>query len=194
AEGTAPRLEARDLDAGAVLKDLHLRQIGPRHLQVQRAFVRLEPEFLAELVSVALLAHVERALAEAARQGTRDRQRLFEFEDALIVCVFFPEDFTAAGSETNPLTTGLEVPGDEAVPNQFQNPLRRTLLAHPDQLAELAGGQVHVFLHAAQERDRLQRLDMVRLHGPAREAPPDMPFPGVRDPRPPGGSGTGGRC
>src|SRR5216117_4425526 len=128
AERTASRLEARDLDAGAVLKDLHLRQIGSRHLQVQRAFVRLEPEFLAELVSVALLAHVERALAEAARQGARDRQRLFEFEDALIVCVFFPQDFTAAGSETNPLTTGREVPGDEAVPNQFQNPLRRTLL------------------------------------------------------------------
>src|SRR5256886_5364098 len=75
AERPAARLEACNLDPRAVLQNLHLRQVRSVHLQVQRALVRLEPKFLAELIPVAFLLHVEGTLAKPARQGSGNRER-----------------------------------------------------------------------------------------------------------------------
>src|SRR3989449_10935803 len=58
AERPSRGVEARDLDPGTLLEDLQLRKIRARDLQVQGAFVRFEPELLAELVFVPLLTHV----------------------------------------------------------------------------------------------------------------------------------------
>src|SRR5437867_8667479 len=90
-------VEARDLDSRALLEDLQLREIRARDLQVQGAFVRFEPELLAELIFVPLLTHVERTLMQSARDGSRNRQRLFDFKNPLVVGVFFPQHFSAAG-------------------------------------------------------------------------------------------------
>src|SRR2546428_6715509 len=110
AERPAARLEARDLDPWGVLKDLHLRQVRSVHLQVQRALVRLEPQFLAELLPVAFLPHVEGALAKSARQGAGNRERLPELEDPLVVGVLLAQDPAAAWGATDPLTEVLQVP------------------------------------------------------------------------------------
>src|SRR5213593_1690610 len=66
AERPSCGVEASDLDPGTFLEDLQLRKIRARDLQVQGAFVRFEPEFLAELVFVSFLTHVERAFMQSA--------------------------------------------------------------------------------------------------------------------------------
>src|SRR5881296_3001596 len=50
AERPSRSVEARDFNPGALLEDLQLREVRARDLQIQGAFVRLEPELLAELV------------------------------------------------------------------------------------------------------------------------------------------------
>src|SRR3989441_9062765 len=84
AERPSRGVEAGDLDPRALLEDLQLREIRARDLQVQGAFVRFEPELLAELVFVPFLAHVEGALAKATRDGPRDRHRFFDLENPLV--------------------------------------------------------------------------------------------------------------
>src|SRR5207245_430424 len=69
----------------------------------------------------------------------------------------------AARREPNPLPARREVAGDEPFADQLEDPLGRALLAHADELAEFPGGQVHVLLRPAEERDGLQRLDVIRL-------------------------------
>ncbi len=63
-----------------------------------------------------------------------------------------------------------------------------------DALLELAGGEVHVLLRAAEERDPLERLDVVGFHEPGEARGPLMPFPRApRVPRARGGYGSAGR-
>src|SRR3990172_3546722 len=112
AERAAPGLESRDLNPGRLLEDLELRKVRTVNLQVQRALVWLEPELLAELVPVPFLAHVERAFADAARDGARDRQGLFRLEAPLIVRVFLAQHVRAARREPDPLPPGRQVAGD----------------------------------------------------------------------------------
>src|SRR6059036_1764079 len=185
--------EACDLDARTVLENLQFREIRAPNLEVQRALVRLEPELLAELVLVAFLAHVERALTEAARDGPRNRHRLLDLEDPLVVRVLLPEDLPAARGETDPLATCREVPGDESFSDQLEDPLGRALLTYADKLAEFPGGQVHVLLCPAEQRDGLQRLDVIRLQlrggGPMRA----YSFPSVTAPLRRDGCAIGGR-
>src|SRR5881628_4270123 len=96
AERASRGVEACDLDPRALLEDLQLREIRARDLQVQGAFVRFEPELLAELVFVPFLTHVERAFMQSARDGSRDCQRLFDLENPLVVGVFLPQHFSTA--------------------------------------------------------------------------------------------------
>src|SRR5437667_4661846 len=164
--------KARDLDAGALLEDLQFREIRARDLEVPCAFVRLEPELLAELVLVSLLPHVEGALAQAARDGPGDRHRYFDREYPLLVRVLLPDDLPAARRQSDPLAAGREVSGDQTLPDKLEDSLGCALLAHADELAELPRRQVHVLFRPAEEGDRLQRLDVIRLQprggGPAR--------------------------
>src|SRR5438128_7399407 len=157
-ERAATRLESGDLDPRAVLEDLELREVRTRDLQIQCALVRLEPELLPELVSVAFLSHVERALTEATRDRPRDRHRLFDLENPLVVGVLLADDIAASRRESNPLPARREVSRDQALADQFEDPLGSALLAHADQLAELARGQVHELLRAPDTGDRFQRL------------------------------------
>src|SRR5256886_9875761 len=115
AERPAARLEACNLDPRAVLQNLHLRQVRSVHLQVQRALVRLEPKFLAELIPVAFLPHVEGTLAKPARQGSGNRERLPELEGPLVVCVLLAKDLAAAWGETDPLTAGRPGGGPQGI-------------------------------------------------------------------------------
>src|SRR5437867_3833528 len=169
-ERASARLESGDLNPRAVLEDLELREVRTRDLQIQRALVRLEPEFLPELVSVAFLSHVERALTEATRDRPRDRHRLFDLENPLVVGVLLADDIAPARRESDPLPAGREVSRDQALPDQFEDPLGGALLAHADQFAELARGQVHELLRPPEKVDRFQRLDVVRLQPRGRGA------------------------
>src|SRR5947209_18453746 len=81
AERPSRGVEAGDLDPGALLEDLQLREIRARDLQVQGAFVGLEPELLAELVFVTFLLHVECSFAQPATYGPGDRQCLLCFNN-----------------------------------------------------------------------------------------------------------------
>src|SRR2546427_4097029 len=166
AERPSRRVEARDLDPGTLLEDLQLRKIRARDLQVQGAFVRFEPELLAELIFVPFLTHVKRAFMQSARDGSRDCKRFFDFKNPLAVGVFFPQHFSAAGGESDPLAARREVARDQSVSDQLEDPLGRALLTHANELAELSGSQVHVFFRPAEEGDRHQRFDVIRL--PAR--------------------------
>src|SRR5207244_12188256 len=122
-----------------------------------------------------------------------NRQRLIDLEDARVVRVLLPEDLPGARGETDPLATCREVAGDESFLDQFEDPLGRALLAHADELAEFLGGQVHVLLCPAEERDGLQGLDVIRLQlrggGPMRA----YSFPSVTAPLRRDGCAIGGR-
>src|SRR3989454_336627 len=155
AERASRSVEARDLDPRALLEDLELREIRARDLQVQRAFVRFEPELLAELVFVPFLPHVEGALAKATRDSPRDRHRFFDLENPLVVGVLLPEHFSAARRESDPLAARREVARDESFSDQLEDSLGRALLTHPDEFAELPRRQVHVLFRPAEEGDRL---------------------------------------
>src|SRR5439155_88420 len=130
--------EGCDLDAGALLEDLQFREIRARDLEVQCAFVRVEPELLAELVLVSLLPHVEGALAQAARDGPGDRHRFFDLEYPLVVRVLLPDDLPAARRQSDPLAAGREVSGDQTLPDKLEDSLGCALLAQADEHAELA--------------------------------------------------------
>src|SRR5713226_6996630 len=65
AERAPGGFEARDLDARTILENLQFREVRAPDFEVQRAFVRLEPELLAELVLVSFLPHVERPFVKA---------------------------------------------------------------------------------------------------------------------------------
>src|SRR2546428_7589044 len=105
-ERASARFESGDLDPRRVLEDLELREVRTRDLQIQRALVRLEPELLPKLVSVPFLSHVERALPEATRDRPRDRHRLFDFENPLVVGVLLADDIVPARRESDPLPAG----------------------------------------------------------------------------------------
>src|SRR3989441_4029182 len=163
AERPSRGVEAGDLDPGALLEDLQLREIRARDLQVQGAFVGLEPELLAELVFVPFLPHVERALAQPARDGPGDRQRFFDFKNPLVIGVLLPQDFSAPRRESDPLAARRQVARDESFSDQLEDSLGRALLTHPDEFAELPRRQVHVLFRPAEEGDRFQRFDVIRL-------------------------------
>src|SRR2546425_1551946 len=156
-------LEGSDLDARSLLEDLQLREIRARDLQVQGAFVRLEPELLPELVFVPFLPHVERALAQPARDGPGDRQRFFDFKNPLVIGVLLPQDFSAPRRESDPLAARRQVARDESLSDQLEDSLGSALLTHADEFSELSRSQVHVLFRPAEEGDRLQRLDVIRL-------------------------------
>src|SRR6266571_6184522 len=119
AERPSNGVETGDLNPGALLENLQLRKIRARDLQVQRAFVWFEPELLAELVFVPFLPHVERALAQPARDGPGDRERFFDLEDSLVVGVLLPQDLSAARRESDPLAARREVARDESFSDQL---------------------------------------------------------------------------
>src|SRR3989441_1628777 len=163
AERPSRGVEAGDLDPGALLEDLQLREIRARDFQVQGAFVRLEPELLAELVFVPFLPHVERAFAQPARDGPGDRQRFFDFKNPLVIGVLLPQDFSAPRRESDPLAARRQVARDESFSDQLKDSLGRALLTHADEFAELSRRQVHVLFRPAEEGDRFQRFDVIRL-------------------------------
>src|SRR2546427_5733187 len=142
-ERASARLESGDLDPRAVLEDLELREVRTRDLQIQRALVRLEPELLPKLVSVPFLSHVERALPEATRDRPRDRHRLFDFENPLVVGVLLADDIAPARRESDPLPAGREGSRDPALAGQFEDPLGGALLAPPDPLSQLPPPKGH---------------------------------------------------
>src|SRR5881409_4009421 len=150
AERPSNGVETGDLNPGALLEDLQLRKIRARDLQVQRAFVWFEPELLAELVFVPFLPHVERALVQPARDGPGDRHRFFDLENPLVVRVLLPDDLPAARRQSDPLAAGREVSGDQTLPDKLEDSLGCALLAHADELAELARRQVHVLFRPAE--------------------------------------------
>src|SRR3989441_10537921 len=135
-ERASARLESGDLDPRAVLEDLELREVRTRDFQVQRALVRLEPELLPKLVSVAFLSHVERALAEATRDGPRDCHRLFDLENPLVVGVLLADDIAASRRESDPLPAGRAGSPDPPPPDQFLDSPARSLPGHAAQLPE----------------------------------------------------------
>src|SRR5256712_10519208 len=129
-ERASARFESGDLEPWAVLEDLELREVRTRDLQIQRALVRLEPELLPKLVSVPFLSHVERALPEATRDRPRDRHRLLDLENPLVVCVLLADDIAPARRESDPLPAG---PGGCPGPNpprQLEEPPGGALAAH----------------------------------------------------------------
>src|SRR5256712_8863282 len=130
-ERASARFESGDLDPRAVLEDLELREVRTRDFQVQRALVRLEPELLPELVSVALLSHVERALPEATRDRPRDRHRLFDFENPLVVGVLLADDIAPARRESDPLPAGPPGPRRPTPPGQLRGPPGRAPAGPP---------------------------------------------------------------
>src|SRR3989475_1150869 len=121
-ERASARFESGDLDPRAVLEDLELREVRTRDLQIQRALVRLEPELLPKLVSVPFLSHVERALPEATRDRPRDRHRLFDFENPLVVGVLLADDIVPARRESDPLPAGARGFRAPAPPGPFLGP------------------------------------------------------------------------
>src|SRR2546426_4766708 len=154
-ERASARFESGDLDPRAVLEDLELREVRTRDLQIQRALVRLEPELLPELVSVPFLSHVERALPEATRDRPRDRHRLFDFENPLVVGVLLADDIAPARRESDPLPAGREGSRGQAPADQFEDPLGGALLAHAAQLSQLPRPKGSQLLCPPQEGDRL---------------------------------------
>src|SRR5881296_436747 len=163
AERPSNGVETGDLNPGALLENLQLRKIRARDLQVQRAFVWFEPELLAELVFVPFLPHVERALAQPARDGPGDRHRFFDLENPLVVGILLPQDLSAARRESDSLAARRQVARDQSFSDQLEDSLGRALLTHADQLAELSRRQVHVLFRPAEEGDRFQRFDVIRL-------------------------------
>src|SRR2546425_10604203 len=121
-ERASARFESGDLDPRAVLEDLELREVRTRDLQIQRALVRLEPELLPKLVSVPFLSHVERALPEATRDRPRDRHRLFDFENPLVVGVLLADDIVPARRESDPLPAGRRGEPRATPPKHFTWP------------------------------------------------------------------------
>src|SRR3990172_3829938 len=86
------------------------------------------------------------------------------------------------------------VAGDQSLLEELEEPLRRRLLAHPEERAELLRGQGHRPRRTAFERDALQGLELRRLHRPGNRGGVDNLFEALEDqvvPRPQGDAGDG---
>src|SRR5436309_12749843 len=115
ANGSAGGLEPVNWEPLLPEKDHELRELRARHLETQGSLVGLVPELLAELILVPSLAHVERALPEAARRPARDRHAVPRLEDPDVVRVLPLKRLQPLRRDLHPLLPTSKVPLDESV-------------------------------------------------------------------------------